>query len=375
MFESIARHRARTARRAACVLRWAAIDRLSCYEKRVKTRPFLARESLYWLTLFAPAITLLISNFGAHNDGFNRAFACLVSTWVCTVVCGLALHTVVNLVAPRLLARTSMPIAVLGIAAAGAATVVVTMNVIMPRLVWLDPNLGVQPIRFVFQALVVGVIYVAFARFATWLRERARESEERTLRARLAALQAQVNPHFLFNTLNAIASLIPKDPTSAESTVERLASVLQYSIASSSRGRVTVAEEVAAVRDYLEIEHARFGSRLRSTIEIDAALEGDAIPPMLLQPLVENAVLHGLSSRDDGGAVVVEGRAEEGAMILKVSDDGVGPGKSKRRGNRTGLENLRERLALTYGAAAQLSVGARPGGGFECEIRVPRATP
>ena len=86
-------------------------------------------------------------------------------------------------------------------------------------------------------------------------------------------------------------------------------------------------------------------------------------------------MLHGLSSRDEGGAVSVQGRAEDNAMILTVSDDGVGPGNSKRRGNRSGLENLRERLALTYGASAQLSVGARAGGGFECEIRMPRATP
>ncbi len=345
----------------------------------MKTRPFLAREALLWLTLFAPAITLLISNFGG-NDGIDRIGACLLSTWVCTAVVGLAVHLVINFVAPRLFGRLARGLAIIGTAAAMSVTIVVTMTLILPRLVWLDPNLGVSPMRFYFQALVVGALYVVAARFATWLREResdarerARESEARTLRARLAALQAQVNPHFLFNTLNAIASLIPKDAASAESTVERLASVLQYSIASSARGRVTLAEELAAVRDYLDIEHARFGARLRSSIDIDASLEGDAIPPMLLQPLVENAVLHGLSG-ESGGLVTVAGRADNGSIVLTVSDDGVGPGRSKRRGNRTGLANLRERLALTYGAAAKLSVGARAGGGFECEIRVPRAT-
>ncbi len=344
---------------------------------------FLAREAFYLLTLFAPAITLLVSNFGfgPGTPPLDRIAACLLSTWVCTIVCGLAVHTIVNWVAPRLLARTSPVLAALGIAAAAAFTVVVTMTLLLPRLVWIDPNLARSPVPFILQALVVAAFYVIAARFTTWLgarareaAERARNSEEQGLRSRLAALQAQVNPHFLFNTLNAIASLIPTNPENAESTIERLAGVLQYSISSSSRGTVTVAEELAAVRDYLEIEQARFGERLRSTIDVEQSLEGDAIPPMLLQPLVENAVLHGLSSKDEGGAITVQGRAENDAMVLKVSDDGVGPGGSQRRGNSTGLKNLRERLALTYGGAAHLSVRARPGGGFECEIRVPRAT-
>ena len=340
----------------------------------MKKRPFLAREGLYWLMMFAPAITLLISNMDAHAR-LDRMASCLMSTWACTVVCGLTVHLALNALAPRLLARTSRAAAVGLMAASAAGLVVLDMALLMPRLAWLDSSFAIESKRpvFVLQALAVGVIYVLCARLFTWLRDRVDDAREGALRARLAALQAQVNPHFLFNTLNAIAALIPKDAAAAEETVERLASVLQYSIASSSRGRVKLGEELAAVRDYLDIEHARFGARLRSSIEVDRGLEDDAIPPMLLQPLVENAVLHGLSSRDEGGAVLVQGRAEAGAMILRVSDDGVGPGGSKRRGNRTGLDNLRERLALTYGADAKLSVGARPGGGFECEIRVPRA--
>ena len=339
----------------------------------MKKRPFLAREALYWLPLLAPAITLLISNMET-KPRLDRAAGCLLTTWVCTVVCGLSVHLLVNWLAPRLLSKMSLALAVTGLGAAVGTVVTAEMLLLLPHLVWLDPNLAKPPALFVMQALVVSVLYIAGARLATWLGDRARDAQELSLRSRLAALQAQVNPHFLFNTLNAIASLIPKDPTSAESTVERLASVLQYSIASSARGRVTLAEELAAVRDYLEIEQARFGERLRSSIEVDERLEAAAIPPMLLQPLVENAVLHGLSSRDEGGAVTVQGHAEPDAMVLKVLDDGVGPGRSKRRGNRTGLENLRERLALTYGTAARVSVGARAGGGFECEIRVPLAT-
>jgi hypothetical protein len=340
----------------------------------VTNPPFIAREAYFSLAMLAPALTLLVSRFGSGPEHLERIAGCLLSTWSCTVVCGLCLHGVVNGVAPPLFARTSRFVAMSGIAVAGALALVVSMSLLLPRLVWLDPNLAGSHLPFILQALVVGALYVVVGRFTTRLAERARQSDERTLQARLAALQAQMNPHFLFNTLNAIASLIPTNPASAESTVERLAGVLEYAITSSSRGRVTLAEELAMVRDYLGIEQARFGERLRSTIDVDRGLEHEAIPPMLLQPLVENAVLHGLSGMDEGGAVTVLGRIDHGAMVLKVSDDGVGPGGSKRRGNDTGLANLRERLALTYGSAARLSVGARPGGGFECEVRVPRAS-
>jgi LytS/YehU family sensor histidine kinase len=131
-------------------------------------------------------------------------------------------------------------------------------------------------------------------------------------------------------------------------------------------------EELDTVRDYLGIEQARFGPRLRSSIEVGPELQQEAIPPMLLQPLVENAVLHGLASRPEGGEVWIKGRAELNQLVLTVSDDGVGPNKSLRRGNRTGLANIRERLALTYGNAAAFAVRTRLGGGFECELRVPR---
>lgn len=338
----------------------------------MKTRPFLTREALYWLTLFAPAITLLVANMGNQFDKLDRVIGCILSTWTMTVVCGLTAHFAVNLTA-RLLAKQPKVVLFPAIATVLTIVVVVDMELLMPRLVWVDPNMAGSPIRFVFQALAVGAVYTTVARIATWLQDRAKESEERRLHARLAALQSQVNPHFLFNTLNAIASLIPKNPDLAEGTVERLAGVLQYSISSSSKGRVMLSEEVAAVRDYLEIEHARFGERLRSKIDIDDSVSGAAIPPMLVQPLVENAVLHGLSSREEGGTVFVSGRADGNAIVLAVSDDGVGPGKSKRKGNRTGLDNLRERLAITYGSEATLSVGPRDGGGFACEIRLPRA--
>lgn len=342
-------------------------------------QPFLARETFYWLTLVAPVITLLVAQDGSSLPTVQRAAACLLSTWFCTVAGGLTLHLTANFTAPRAFAESrprALSVAILAIACALAVTTV--MALLLPRLVWLDGNLAGPKAPFIGRALAVGVFYVAAARLYTWqsekarvAAERARDSEDRALRARLATLQAQVNPHFLFNTLNAIASLIPSDPDLAETTVERLAGVLQYSIASSSRDSVTVGEELDAVRDYLEIEQARFGDRLRARIDVDDAIHAHALPPMLLQPLVENAVLHGFSDRARGGEIAVSGRRDSADVVFTVADDGVGPGKSTRKGNNTGLRNLRERLSLTYGVGASFSVREREGGGFECELRLP----
>jgi LytS/YehU family sensor histidine kinase len=181
-----------------------------------------------------------------------------------------------------------------------------------------------------------------------------------------------MNPHFLFNSLNVVAGLIHAEPKLAESTVERLSGVLQYAIAAGDRRAVKLADELDAVRDYLGVEQARFGTRIRSSIEVDETLYDQQIPPMLLQPLVENAVLHGLSSREQGGEVRITGRADGQSVVLTVSDDGVGLGGSKRKGNRVGLSSVRERMALTYGANGGFETRPRPGGGFECELRMPR---
>jgi hypothetical protein len=348
----------------------------------VKARsPFLAHEAFYWLTLVTPVITLLIAQNGATAPTLDRADGCFLSTWLCTVVAGLALHLVMNGTAHRAFQQSWGPArSVAVLALSGTVTVCAVMGLLLPRLTWLDPNLAGAKAPFLGKGLAVALLYVTVARLYTWLSakargeaERAKESEERALRARLATLQAQVNPHFLFNSLNAIASLIPTDPELAESTVERLAGVLQYSMGVSSCRAVTVGEELEAVRDYLEIEQARYGDRLHTRIEVDEDLCRQALPPMLLQPLVENAVLHGLSDRSRGGEISVSGRRDSQDVVLTVADDGVGPGKSVRKGNNTGLQNLRERLFLTYGSEARFSVRERTGGGFECELRVPWA--
>ncbi len=263
-------------------------------------------------------------------------------------------------------------------------TVAACANAALPALASIAPHVRGETWANVGRALAIGLLYVTLARILAITGDRAhneavraKEQERLALAARLSALQAQTNPHFLFNSLNAIASLIPVDPELAEATVERLAGVLQYVLVSGSSDRVRLGDEVAAVRDYLAIESTRFGARLTVRIDIDPAVEGLAVLPMMLQPLVENAVLHGIASRLEGGNVVVSAVRDDVSLVVTVTDNGVGPGASPRKGAQMALKGLRERLELVYGSRARFDVCERVGGGFECALRLPieQATP
>lgn len=347
----------------------------------VGAAPFLSPGAFGVLALGMPALTLLVTDPGWQGTALGAAPGCVLASWIAILGVGGAVHVVANLIAPRLLAPGRSVLA--GTATVGAAvtaTSVGAMLVLLPRLEHLAPHLAepgghATPIA---RAIAVSLLYVAAARGHALLRgrareaaERARESNEAALRARLDALQSQTHPHFLLNALNSVASLIPTDPALAESTLERLSGVLAYSLTSGTRSSSTLEEEVGAARDYLAVQEARFGARLRARVEVDPSLDSLPVPPMLLQPLVENAVLHGLAGRTEGGEVVIAARAHGGTAVITVADDGVGPGGSPRSGTRTGLRNLRERLALRYGDAGRLDVRARDGGGLVCEVRLP----
>jgi two-component system LytT family sensor kinase len=194
---------------------------------------------------------------------------------------------------------------------------------------------------------------------------REREVREARLKAAVAeaelkALRAQVDPHFLFNTLNAIASLIATDPDRAEAMTERLAAFFRYTLDRQERTTATLDEELDFVRQYLEIEKVRFGDRLTVDIRKEKGLGKEAAPPLILQPLVENAIRHGLSSRLGGGRIEVDAARDGDRIRLTVSDDGVG--FSPRSKPRVGLSNVRERLKALYGEAAAMTIGEGPGG-------------
>jgi signal transduction histidine kinase len=191
---------------------------------------------------------------------------------------------------------------------------------------------------------------------------RAIEAEKRETEARLQLLQAQIEPHFLFNTLAGVISLIDHEPARAKTTLQAFTDYLRSSMGQLRNDRNPLGQELEMVENYLRVAHARMEVRLSYRIDADAAARGVAVPPLLLQPLVENAVLHGLEPAVAGGHVAISAKLESGMLVLQVADDGRGldapPRPGKRAGHGLALNNIRARLASIYGGAAELDLRA-----------------
>jgi two-component sensor histidine kinase len=336
----------------------------------------LPREAM-WFFVTAPPVLALLFDPACAKAPLDVARAITALT-LYTVVTGTAVHLSFDRLAARIGGR---PLVLRLFAHAALATIVVAAVTAaqLPFLTWLYPEARGDELGILSRGILVSFAYLGGAAFLGHLqrravRERLRAHEQRSaaLEARLAALTAQLQPHFLFNSLNTIASLVHVDPDKAELTIERLADLLRYALTSSDRRLVTLGEELDVVRDYLELQRLRFGERLRFRIEVDAELRSERVPPMSIQPLVENAIVHGIGDRRGGGTIVVSAAKTDDRLELRVEDDGVGPGNSARSGTGTGLRAVRERLALVFGERGQLETGAAPGGGFACAVRVAR---
>jgi two-component system, LytTR family, sensor kinase len=187
--------------------------------------------------------------------------------------------------------------------------------------------------------------------------------------ARLDALRAQLNPHFLFNSLNAVGVLVrDRDTETASRVIEELGAMLHELLKADAAHEITLAEELEFLQRYLAVEQIRFSDRLRPTFDIDAATLGAAVPTLVLQPLVENALRHGIAKRTDAGHLHVAGRREGDDLVLAVSDDG--PGVTGSSGG-IGLSNIRARLVTLHGDRARLELTSRPGGGAIVTVRIP----
>jgi signal transduction histidine kinase len=212
--------------------------------------------------------------------------------------------------------------------------------------------------------------------------ERAGEEalKRQVVEARMAAMQAQVEPHFLFNTLASIDHLIETDPPRASRMQKHLIALLRASMpslresaAEGSSGVRELARELDVIRPYLEILKVRMEERLQTTLDIPSGLHSALFPPMMIQSLVENAIKHGLEPKPEGGSIAVRAEVIDGRLSISVADTGLGFGKAATAGTGVGLENIRERLALLYGAQASLAVRENPGGGTIVTVTVPYA--
>jgi two-component system, LytTR family, sensor kinase len=243
-----------------------------------------------------------------------------------------------------------------------------TLNPLETRTVWRLVNLPSElpELSILLYAVVAGVAY------SMERRARVAQVQAEAARAQLAALRAQLHPHFLFNALHTVVQLIPVDPARAAEAAELVGSLLRRTV-EDERDEVTLDEEWTFVSRYLELERIRFGHRLRVATNIDAGLLDERVPSFALQTLVENAIRHGAANRVEPTDIVVTARILDSRLVLSVwnevdshstptAEDGVG----------TGLLRLRERLRFLYGDAASLTTGARDGDGYEATLTVPR---
>jgi two-component system, LytTR family, sensor kinase len=229
----------------------------------------------------------------------------------------------------------------------------------------------------------LGVVAAGFAR-AYSLRYRARHEQTNILErqlaeARLDALRRQLDPHFLFNTLNAVASLVERDPRGVRKMISRLGALLRFSLEGADAPEIPLRRELDLLQQYLDIMQVRFQGRLEVTMDTDARTLDALVPTLILQPLVENAIKHGIEPQRDGGRITIATRLEGDTVVLRVSDDGPGvmlgesplalAGEAPTGG--VGLRNTRARLAQLYGNQQRFTLARDDERGAVAEVRIP----
>ena len=240
------------------------------------------------------------------------------------------------------------------------------------RLFYLDPPSGVMLILVVLATVLCVATPIKIWNSAR-IEHRVQEQEKLLLAAKIESLKSQINPHFLFNTLTSISSLIRAEPDTARTLIIRLSALLRRLLRSHEHF-VTLREELEAIDEYLDIEVIRFGPKLKVVKDIDPDTLGLIVPSMILQPLVENSIKHGLSRKVGPGSITIRSHREHGRAIIEVEDDGMGFFSGvldQPMSSGIGLSNVRERLRVIYGTAYQLKLTSEPGKGTLARIEVP----
>jgi signal transduction histidine kinase len=240
-----------------------------------------------------------------------------------------------------------------GVALGAAAALMLLRGLLGTELALVSVGLVVYVAMLVFAGHTVNRSVRTLFRHAAEQAAAAADARNKAAAAQLAALQARMNPHFLFNALNTVASLVRSNPRAAEHVVENLSDVLRMTLARSNETLGTVDDELRYVQAYLELEQERWGDRLRVVWDVAEGARAWPLPPLVLQPIVENALRHGIGSQLAGGVLRISVRAGA-ALVICVNDDGPGfpPGWTEG----TGLGNLRQRLQTLYGGGASLVI-------------------
>lgn len=340
--------------------------------------------SLLWINL-AVAVAILIQIGGqqvwrapelAQLIGYSLIYANLCGLLAVLFVRTAARKPVLH----RLPLAPLVAVAIIVSSAIGcllAQTLLLELNLATPAVFWSEYW------HILRIAIPLGLIFGSGALAHASLRARAHDfevklhekevSEERTRKllaeARLHSLESRIHPHFLFNTLNAIGSLIAVDAERAERTIERLSALLRASLDTATQPLIPLWQELAIVESYLDIQKVRFGMTLRSSMTVPAELRERKVPPYSVQTLVENAVKHGIASSDDGGEILVVASVAENRLRVEVRDSGPGFDLTALRAGH-GLDNLVCRLDALFGAEARFNVN-RPNGRCVTEMVLP----
>ena len=230
-----------------------------------------------------------------------------------------------------------------------------------------------QSIAISLLAGLIGSYYFYSKSRGSYLERKVDEVQRQAGEARLRLLESQLEPHMLFNTLANLRALITTDPPRATAMLDRMIAYLRATLSASRATSHPLQAEFDRLRDYLELMTVRMGPRLRYTLDLPPELAALPVPTLLLQPLVENSIQHGLEPQVDGGSITVSARRHDGRLTLEVHDSGTGRAAAPENGHGFGLTQVRERLLTAYGAQATLELQARPGSGTTVTLSFPAA--
>ncbi|MBD3655737.1 MULTISPECIES: sensor histidine kinase [Marinobacter] len=310
--------------------------------------PDLCRvRAVFMLLITSELLVLLMSVVQARSGWIDWNYFGLLSLFVqWTVLTSTALICLLR----QRLARLSTAMATAAVAAIVLADVL-TFSLFADSVLYPEP--GISGWQGIIKKLLMALLITLMVLRYFYLQHQWQQQQEAEMQARLTALQARIHPHFLFNSMNTIASLIASNPEQAEEAVLDLSELFRASLRTEQR-LISLAEELTLCRRYLAIEGLRLGDRLKVNWQIDADVSQQAIPPLTLQPLVENAIYHGIQPRPEGGTVDIEAVRNGNSVYLMVRNPKPADGAAGHDGNRMALDNIQSRLQALFGDRAVL---------------------